>query len=217
MIKKHKKLPREFYNRDAHAVARDLLGKVMVRKTSEGVVKGRIMEVEVYKGTEESMDHACHAFPMKRTNRTEMMFGEAGHAYIYLIYGMYCCINIVCNEENVPECVLIRALEPMDGVELMRERRKQEKMTALCSGPGKLCQALALTREENGMDLCGEEFYVEEDEGHEDFEITASKRINIDYAKEAVDFTWRYTIKGSTFLSVKDKNAGTGRERRNGN
>jgi DNA-3-methyladenine glycosylase len=118
------KLTRDFYNRDAHQVARELLGKVMVRKTSEGMVKGRIVEVEVYKGTENSVDYACHAFPMKCTNRTEIMFGEAGHAYIYLIYGMYCCINIVCNEEYVPECVLIRALEPVDGIALMRKRRK---------------------------------------------------------------------------------------------
>ncbi len=212
-----KKLTRDFYNRDAHLVAKELLGKVMVRRTTEGVVKGRIVEVEVYKGTEESKDHACHAFPMKRTNRTDIMFEEAGHAYIYLIYGMYSCINIVCNEENVPECVLVRALEPIDGIELMQKRRKQEKLTALCSGPGKLCQALALTKEENGADLCGEEFYVEEDEYHEEFEITASKRINIDYAKEAVDFLWRYTIEGSPFLSIREKKAGVERGRRNGN
>ena len=212
-----KKLTRDFYNRDAQIVAKELLGKVMVRKTSEGVVKGRIVEVEVYKGTEESMDYACHAFPMKRTGRTEIMFGEAGHAYIYLIYGMYSCINIVCNEENVPECVLIRALEPVDGIELIRKRRKKEKLTALCSGPGKLCQALALTREENGLDMCGEVFFVEESEKFSDFEMIESKRINIDYAKEAVDFLWRYTIKGNLFLSVKEKNTGTERGKRNGN
>lgn len=212
-----KKLTRDFYNRDAQIVAKELLGKMMVRKTSEGVVKGRIVEVEVYKGTEESMDYACHAFPMKRTGRTEIMFGEAGHAYIYLIYGMYSCINIVCNEENVPECVLIRALEPVDGIELIRKRRKKEKLTALCSGPGKLCQALALTREENGLDMCGEVFFVEESEKFSDFEMIESKRINIDYAKEAVDFLWRYTIKGNMFLSVKEKNTGTERGKRNGN
>lgn len=212
-----KKLTRDFYNRDAQIVAKELLGKMMVRKTSEGVVKGRIVEVEVYKGTEESMDYACHAFPMKRTGRTEIMFGEAGHAYIYLIYGMYSCINIVCNEENVPECVLIRALEPVDGIELIRKRRKKEKLTALCSGPGKLCQALALTREENGLDMCGEVFFVEESEKFSDFEMIESKRINIDYAKEAVDFLWRYTIKGNLFLSVKEKNTGTERGKRNGN
>ena len=145
------------------------------------------------------------------------MFGEAGHAYIYLIYGMYCCINIVCNEKEVPECVLIRALEPVDGVELMQKRRKQEKMTALCSGPGKLCQALSLTREDNGMDLCGELLYVEETEGYEDFDIASSKRINIDYAKEAVEFLWRYTIKGNTFLSVKEKLVRHEGKRENGN
>ena len=118
-----KKLPREFYNRDAHVVAEELLGKVVVRKTVDGVVKGRIVEVEVYKGTEDSMDYACHAFPMKCTNRTEIMFGEAGHAYIYLIYGMYCCINIVCNEkEGEDDCVVQRTGETVSGV-IVNKRR----------------------------------------------------------------------------------------------
>lgn len=216
------KVSRDFYNRDAQIVAKELLGKLLVRKTSEGVVKGRIVEVEVYKGTPDSMDYACHAFPMKRTNRTEIMFGEAGHAYIYLIYGMYCCLNLVCNAENVPECVLIRALEPVEGLDLMRTRRRQEKPYALCSGPGKLCQALSLTKEENGLDLCGEELYVESDEtarGVKEierveengkpvqtrFQIAASKRINIDYAGEAKEFPWRYTLAGHPFLSIKEK------------
>ena len=197
------RLNREFYNRDAHIVAKELLGKILVRETEEGIVKGRIVEVEVYKGTEESMDYACHGFPMKRTGRTEILFGEAGHAYIYLIYGMYSCLNIICNEENVPECVLIRALEPLEGISVMQERRKQEKLYALCSGPGKLCQALALTKNENGMDLCSEELYVEED--WTEPQIAESKRINIDYAKEAKDFLWRYTIAQHPYLSVKEK------------
>lgn len=207
------KLTKDFYNRDAHEVARDLLGKLLVRRTSEGIVKGRIVEVEVYKGTVESRDQACHAYPMKRTSRTEIMFGEAGHAYIYLIYGMYSCLNLVCNEVDVPECVLIRALEPVEGLELMRTRRGQQKPYAMCSGPGKLCQALSLTRAENGMSLCGDELYVEEDEGiytekalrKERLQIAVSKRINIDYAGEAKAFLWRYTIEDHPYLSVKEK------------
>lgn len=246
------KLTYDFYNREAHLVAKDLLGKLLVRATPEGTVKGRIVEVEVYKGTADSGDRACHAYPMKRTARTEVMFGEAAHAYIYLIYGMYSCLNLVCNEAEVPECVLIRALEPVEGLELMQERRKQKKPYALCSGPGKLCQALALTRAENGMSLCGDELYVETDgaeEGLSDatwgnaadvvseslsdaawesaadgagikgkiakcmekrtapdgFTIVASKRINIDYAGEAKDFLWRYTIAGHPYLSIKEK------------
>ena len=208
------KVTQDFYNRDAHEVARDLLGKLLVRRTSEGIVKGRIVEVEVYKGTVESRDQACHAYPMKRTSRTEIMFGEAGHAYIYLIYGMYSCLNLVCNEVDVPECVLIRALEPVEGLELMRTRRGQQKPYAMCSGPGKLCQALSLTRTENGMSLCGDELYVEEDEGiytekalrKERLQIAVSKRINIDYAGEAKEFLWRYTIEDHSYLSVKEKN-----------
>jgi len=209
------KLARAFFDRDAHIVAQELLGKLLVRETEEGTVKGRIVEVEVYSGTPESMDYACHAFPMKRTARTEVMFGEAGHAYVYLIYGMYSCLNLVCNHKNVPECVLIRALEPVEGLNLMRARRRQEKMSALCSGPGKLCQALSLTRLDNGLDLCGDKLYVESDEEDEDIQgsvkpgqmgpqIAASKRINIDYAKNAKDFLWRYTLKGSKYLSVKE-------------
>lgn len=200
------KLNRDFYNRDAQIVAKELLGKLLVRETPDGVVKGRIVEVEVYKGTPDSMDYACHAFPMKRTNRTEIMFGEAGHAYIYLIYGMYSCLNLVCNAENVPECVLIRALEPVEGLDLMRARRRQEKRYALCSGPGKLCQALSLAKRENGLDLCGRELYVETEEIQTDFDIAASKRINIDYAGEAKEFPWRYTWEGHPFLSIKEKN-----------
>ena len=198
------KLEHSFYNRDAHIVARELLGKILVRKTKEGTVKGRIVEVEVYKGTPESMDHACHAFPMKRTARTEVMFGEAGHAYIYLIYGMYSCLNLVCNEAQVPECVLIRALEPVDGLELMQARRRQQKPYALCSGPGKLCQAFALTKADSGISLCGEELYViDQAKGFGEFMISESKRINIDYAGEAKDFLWRYTITKHPYLSVK--------------
>ena len=194
------KCTQNFYDRDAHTVAKDLLGKLLVRNTPEGTVKGRIVEVEVYKGTLDSKDSACHAYPMKRTSRTEIMFGEAGHAYIYLIYGMYCCLNLVCNHEEVPECVLIRALEPVDGIELMQERRRQQKESSLCSGPGKLCQALALTRVENGMSLCGEALYVEEEEAVQKSgaygpkKVAVSKRINIDYAGEAKEFLWRYTM-----------------------
>lgn len=210
------KLARAFFDRDAHIVAKELLGKLLVRETEDGTVKGRIVEVEVYSGTPESMDYACHAFPMKRTARTEVMFGEAGHAYVYLIYGMYSCLNLVCNHENVPECVLIRALEPVEGLDLMRVRRRQEKVAALCSGPGKLCQALSLTRLDNGLDLYGDALYVESDEAYEDIEgndnpeemtakIAKSKRINIDYAKEAKDFLWRYTLKGNRYLSLKEK------------
>ena len=200
------KLQRDFYNRDAHVVAKELLGKVLVRENEAGIVKGRIVEVEVYKGTMESMDYACHGFPMKRTGRTEIMFGEAGHAYIYLIYGMYSCLNIICNEKDVPECVLIRALEPVEGISLMQERRRQEKAYALCSGPGKLCQALSLTAKENGLDLCGDGLYVESDEKKEEsLTIAESRRINIDYAKEAKDFLWRYTIVDNPYLSIKEK------------
>lgn len=143
------KLSREFYNRDAHVVAKELLGKLLVRKSAEGIVKGRIVEVEVYKGTVDSMDHACHAFPMKRTDRTEIMFGEAGHAYIFYVEDDY----------------------------VMSERVSDE--------PG-LCNVHADT-------FCTIA------------EIKASKRVNIDYAQEAVDFLWRYTIAGHPFLSVKEK------------
>lgn len=196
-----KKLAREFYTRNTLEVARDLLGKVLVHKTPEGITKGKIVEVEAYCGVK---DKGAHAYGGLRTERTEIMFGPGGFSYVYLIYGMHSCMNIVTEQKEVPECVFLRALEPMEGIELMKKRRKTDKVKNLLNGPGKLCQGMGIDRSCYGLDLLGDKLYVEEPvEKGETIEIVASKRINIDYAKEAKDFLWRFSIKDNPYVSIK--------------
>lgn len=193
------KLSRDFYQRSALEVAKDLLGCSLVHESEEGITKGRIVEVEAYMGNQ---DLAAHSYN-NRSSRTEIQYGEGGFAYIYLIYGMYYCMNIVTNSIDQPEVVLLRALEPLEGIELMKLRRKTDKLYNLCSGPGKLCTAMGINKSHYGMDLCGKQLYVETPDQKDLLEIVASKRINIDYAGEAKDYLWRYTIKDSKYLSVK--------------
>lgn len=193
------KLQRDFYERNALIVARELLGKYMVRETSEGTTIGKIVETEAYMGT---IDAAAHSYKGK-SSRNEVMFGPGGYAYVYLIYGMYNCFNIVSNAKGTPEAVLIRALEPSKGIELMKMRRKTEKHNNLCSGPGKLCLAMDITRNENGMDLCEDKLYLLDNEGVPDADVAATPRINIDYAGEAKDYPWRFIIRGNKFISKK--------------
>ena len=197
---KLKKLDRSFYNRNVLTVAEEILGKILVHKTPEGIVKGRIVEVEAYDGT---MDKAAHAYPNLLTARTRIQFGEGGYAYVYLIYGMYHCMNIVTGNVDEPQVLLLRALEPIEGIALMEKRRKTTKLKNLCSGPGKLCQAMGITGEDYGKDLCGNEIYLEDAPALLAENILRSKRINIDYAEEAKEFLWRYTIKNDPFVSCK--------------
>ncbi len=156
-----KKLERPFYEGETLEVAKELLGKYMVHETKDGRTVGKIVEVEAYIGPD---DPACHAYQGKCTSRTQIMFGQGGHAYVYLIYGVYYCMNIVTNQESFPEAILIRGLEPIDGLALMKQRRKTEKLLQLCSGPGKLCAAMGITKLQNGLDLEGEELYLLEGE-----------------------------------------------------
>lgn len=197
---KLKKLDRSFYNRNVLTVAEEILGKILVHKTPEGMTKGRIVEVEAYDGT---MDKAAHAYPNLLTDRTRIQFGEGGYTYVYLIYGMYHCMNIVTGNVDEPQVLLLRALEPVEGIELMEKRRKTTKHKNLCSGPGKLCQAMGITGEDYGKDLCGNEIYLEDAPALLAENILRSKRINIDYAEEAKEFLWRYTIKDDPFVSCK--------------
>lgn len=196
------KLERDFYTRDTLIVAKELLGKLLVRNSPEGIVKGKIVEVEAYVG---SIDKACHAYNDLRSKRTEIMYKNGGHAYVFMIYGMYSCMNVVTNKENLGEAVLIRALEPIDGIELMKKRRNTEKIKNLTNGPGKLCKALDITKELSGTDLCSNTLYIEDYETISEENIISSKRINIEYAEEAKDFLWRFTIKDNPFISQKIK------------
>ncbi|HEY5562294.1 MAG TPA: DNA-3-methyladenine glycosylase [Clostridiaceae bacterium] len=195
------KLNREFYLRDTLTVSKDLLGKILVCKSEDGVTKGRIVEAEAYIGPG---DAASHAYKNLNSSRTAIQFGEGGYAYIYLIYGMYNCMNIVTSTYGRPESVLIRALEPIESIDIMEKRRGTNKLKNLCSGPGKLCQAMGISKSQYGIDLCGDSLYLEYDSlCKEPFQISTSKRINIAYAGEAKDYEWRFCVKDSIYLSVK--------------
>ena len=196
------KLNRKFYLKSASELAPALLGKILVHKTAEGVTSGIIVETEAYIGPDDKGAHSCGGVP---TARTAVMFGQGGFAYVYLIYGMYSCFNVVANEKDKPEAVLIRALEPLDGVELMKMRRGTDKPENLCSGPGKLCSALGITREQSGADLCKNELFILDMPELSKSEIIVSPRINIDYAEEYRDKLWRYFVKGNKFVSKVPK------------
>ncbi len=204
------KLPKSFYKRETLDVAQDILGKILVRQVDGIEIAGKIVEVEAYIGPD---DKGAHTYGNKRTNRTEAMFGEAGHAYIYLIYGIYNCINAVTSQVDKPEAVLIRALEPLSGIEQMAMNRfKKEyseldkrQMKNLTNGPGKLCMALDIDRSLNKEDLNGNKVYIKYPEVEEDFTIVRSKRVGIDYAEEAIDYLWRFYIKDNANVSVRNK------------
>lgn len=178
-----KKLDRTFYISNTVIAARKVLGKVLVHETSEGVISGRIVETEAYLQD----DPACHA-SRGMTKRNEMMFGEPGHAYVYFTYGFHYCLNFVTQPRGIPEAILIRALEPLEGIELMQRNRNRDRETELCSGPGKLTQALGIGIELNGESLLGDRLYVLDD-GSDVGEVITRPRIGI---KEAVDELWRF-------------------------
>jgi DNA-3-methyladenine glycosylase len=176
----------------------------MLIHVKDGVaVGGLIVETEAYAGRE---DPACHAYGRKAPSgehRTDVMFGPGGYAYVYLIYGMYNCFNVVANVEGEPEAVLIRALEPREEIALMGKRRKTQALGKLCNGPGKLCMALDITRECYGADLCGDALCIAEGEPVPEERILATPRINVDYAGEAALLPYRFVIRDSAFLSIR--------------
>lgn len=195
------KLPREFYTRaNVLLIARQLLGCRLVVRAADGVrLAGRIVETEAYAGPE---DKASHAYGNRRTARTETMFAVGGTAYVYFIYGMYYQFNVVTGRRDVPPAVLVRGLEPLEGIERMREHRPVKRDRDLTSGPGKLCQALGLDRSFDGEDLLGERVWLEAADGKlKPGQITSGPRIGIDYAAEYVDKPWRFWIKDNPYVS----------------
>jgi DNA-3-methyladenine glycosylase len=201
------RLTREFFARDTLSVARDLLGQRLVRTlpsreggVTEGKrVAGRIVELEAYIGEE---DEASHARP-GRTARNAAMYAPPGHAYVYLIYGMYHCLNLVTEHEGYPAAILVRALEPLEGLELMRERRDGRPDEQLTSGPGRLCQALSIDRRLDGADLCapGACLFVEADEPVPDEKVAVGPRINVRGNEAALKAPWRFTVQGNRYVS----------------
>jgi len=192
------KLTRQFYNRNTLTVAKELIGKVLVRRYDGNVISSRITEVEAYIG---AIDKASHCYKGK-TERTKVMFGEPGYAYVYFIYGMYYCFNVVTESEGCGSGVLVRSIEPLENIEKMSINRygkplkeiTKQQLKNISNGPGKLCNALKITKSENGLDLTKNELYISDD-GFKDYIVENSKRINIDYAEEAKDFLWRFTMK----------------------
>lgn len=196
------KLPREFYTRsNVLTVARDLLGKLLVVPAKDGRrVSGMIVEVEAYRGPE---DRASHAFGGRRTRRTETMYQRGGVAYVYFVYGMYYQFNVVSNVADVPHAILVRALEPIEGIDIMRERRHQHPDHNLTNGPGKLCIALGIDRALDGADLLGDRVWLEEFQPVPTRRIAKGPRIGIDYAEEWIDRPWRFWIPDNSYVSRK--------------
>ena len=188
-----RKLPRSFYGRPTLEVARDLLGKMIVFRSPEERLSARIVEVEAYIGQD---DPACHA-ARGLTERNRVMFDRPGLSYIYFIYGMYHCFNIVTERENFPAAVLLRAAEPIDGIEYMRERSPKGKVEQILSGPGKFCRSFGLTLDHSGMDLTGNTLYLTSGKGRLG-RIVTTTRIGI---KTGTELSYRFYLAESEAVS----------------
>ncbi len=190
-------LPIEFYQQDTIQLSKALLGTYLVHKSEEGTTIGRIVETEAYL----SGDPACHAY-RRKTTRNATMFGPAGHAYVYQIYGIHYCVNIVSASEGVGEAVLIRALQPVEGVELMQLRRGIIQEKNLCNGPGKLVQAMGITRAMDGISMVSPYFYILSREAYPllniPFQIITTTRIGI---TQGIDLPYRFYIAGNPNVS----------------
>jgi DNA-3-methyladenine glycosylase len=180
-------------------VARELLGKLLVVPTDNGKrVSGKIVEVEAYRGPQ---DRAAHSYGGRRTKRTETMYGIGGTAYVFFVYGMYYQFNVVTNAADAPHAVLIRAIEPVEGIELMRKRRHGQSDHNLTNGPGKLCIAMGIDRKLDAADLLGDRVWLEEGPSISRSQIASGPRIGIDYAQEWIDKPWRFWIKDNAYVS----------------
>jgi len=199
---KARKLPREFYARqNVLTVARELLGKLLVVPANNGSrVSGMIVETEAYRGPE---DRASHAYGGRRTKRTETMYQLGGTVYVYFVYGMYYQFNVVTNIRDTPHAVLVRALQPVEGIENMRYRRQTHSDRNLTSGPGKLCIAMGIDRKLDREDLLGKRVWIEEGERIPRTRIASGPRVGIDYAEEWIEKPWRFWLKDNPFVSKR--------------
>lgn len=195
-------LTKKFYSRPVLKVAKDLLGKILVKVESDKLLSGRIVEVEAYDGR---IDRAAHSF-IGRTERNEVMFREGGYFYVYFTYGVHHCCNVVTGKRNHGAAVLIRALEPIDGIEIMAKRRyskkklKEKELLNLTNGPGKICQAFRFTRKDSGIDLTGNKIFLIDQKRLSNSKTGISERIGITKSKE---LKWRFFEIGNPYLSRK--------------
>jgi len=196
------KLSRDFYLREnTIRVARDLLGRLLVVPATDGSrVSGMIVETEAYLGVE---DKAAHSYGGRRTARNEITYAEGGHVYVFFVYGMYYQLNLVTGPAELAHVVLIRAVEPVEGIEIMRGRRGNMPDRNLTSGPGKLTIALGIDRSYNGEHLLDDRIWLEEYCAFKRSEIASGPRVGIDYAAEFVEMPWRFWIKGNQFVSKR--------------
>lgn len=202
-------MDQDFYNVDSITLAKNLLNKFLVREYDNKKIVTKIVETEAYMGT---IDKAAHVYNNKKSTRTAPLYLSGGHIYVYLIYGMYNCLNISANKENIPHCVLIRAVEPIENIDEMSYNRFSKSYNELSNyqkknltnGPGKLCKALNIDRSLSGDSIFGSHLYIIDNDNN-DFEIVEDKRINIDYAEEYKDKLWRFYIKDNKYVSVIKK------------
>jgi len=196
------RLSRKFYSRNTQIVAKELLGKTLVHKTDEGIISGKIVETEAYLGQKDPESHAYRGI----TERNRIMFGPAGKAYIYLVYGNHYCLNVVTEKDGIGGAVLIRALEPQEGIELMKKQRRiDQSLTCLTNGPGKLTKALGITGSMNGADLTGNKLFItspstsgKKKSPSKDLRIVITGRIGI---RKGKNLPYRYYIEGNRFVS----------------
>ena len=196
-----RKLPIEFYDReDVITIAKELIGKILVTRIEGKLTSGRIVETEAYIGL---TDKASHSFGGKRTSRNEHMYGTAGKSYVYICYGMHHLFNVVTNKKEVPDAVLIRAVEPIDGIDIMLQRTGREKLdNKLTRGPGNAAKALGVSKLHSGVSLLGKEiFIIEGDPAISNNEIGASSRIGVESAGPDASMPYRFYLKGNKFVS----------------
>ncbi len=199
------KLKRSFYMQDTLVVAKKLLGCFLVHRTLEGTTKGQIVEIEAYMGPN---DKGAHSYGGNHTPRMDPLYNNGGFAYIFQLHGHNYCFNVVTQKTGIPQSVLIRGLEPIQGLNLMAKRRNidlsaglRSKVKNLTNGPSKLCQAMDIDISINGIDLCGDELFITSGKTINNDEILSAPRVNIDYAEEYKDKQWRYYLKDNEFVS----------------
>ena len=203
MLGSLKKLDHSFYNRkDVVQIAKDLLGKILVTQFYGVRSSGRIVETEAYNGVE---DRACHAFGGRRTVRSEHLYGGPGTVYVYICYGMHHLFNVITNKKDIPHAVLIRALEPLQGIEQMLKRTgKSSADYTLTKGPGNLARAMGMSKIHTGGDLFSEEIFIEDDGlRYKKDQITTTKRIGVESAREDAELPYRFIVKGNPYVSAR--------------